>query len=117
MGMNTKPSLGTGFAGVWAHAVAAGIIASSNGRARAACAVFSMVRRGIAFFVRNIRLSSYLCRLPATGYRRVGRLRAAHQERNALDDAEDERRKTVAVPLRVVQDLPHRGRVVVLHAS
>src|SRR5882724_2938418 len=52
--MNTKPSLGTGFAGVSAHAVAAGIIASSKGSARAACALFRNVRLGIAFFVKNI---------------------------------------------------------------
>jgi hypothetical protein len=58
--MNTKPSLGTGFAGVWAHAVAAGIIASSRGRARAACALLRNVRLGIAFFVKNIVLSFYL---------------------------------------------------------
>src|SRR6266850_918228 len=55
--MNTKPSLGIGFAGVWAHAVEAGTIASSRGRARAACALFRNVRLGIAFFVRNITLS------------------------------------------------------------
>src|SRR5215216_3514234 len=55
--MNTNPSLGTGFAGVSAHAVAAGIIASSKGRARAACALLRNVRRGMAFFVRNITLS------------------------------------------------------------
>src|SRR5262249_32662753 len=57
MGMNTNPSLGTGFAGVLAHAVAAGIIASSRGSARAACAPFRNVRWGIAFFVINITLS------------------------------------------------------------
>jgi hypothetical protein len=58
--MNTKPSLGTGFAGVWSHAVAAGIIASSSGSARAACALLRNVRLGIAFFVKNITLSFYL---------------------------------------------------------
>src|SRR5689334_18588301 len=72
IGMNTKPSLGTGFAGVWAHAVAAGTIASSSGSANAACALFRNVRLGIAFFVRNIALSFYLeitrlsAALPAT---------------------------------------------------
>jgi hypothetical protein len=56
--MNTNPSLGTGLAGVWAHAVAAGIIASSSGRASVADALFRSVRLGIAFLVRNITLSS-----------------------------------------------------------
>src|SRR5262245_53086103 len=55
--MNTNPSLGTGFAGVLAQAVAAGIIASSRGSARAACAPLRNVRLGIAFFVINITLS------------------------------------------------------------
>jgi hypothetical protein len=54
MGMNTNPSLRTGFAAVWAHAVAAGIMASSNGRESAAPALFNNVLLGIAFFVRNI---------------------------------------------------------------
>jgi hypothetical protein len=50
--MYTKPSLGTGLAGVCAHAVAAGIIASSRGSASAAFALpFKNVRRGSAFLV------------------------------------------------------------------
>jgi hypothetical protein len=57
--MKTKPSLATGFAGVFAHAVAAGIIASSRGSARAACAPFRNVRLGIAFFVMIMMLSSF----------------------------------------------------------
>jgi hypothetical protein len=52
--MNTKPSLGTGFAGVWAHAVAAGIIASRRGSARVARVLLRNVRLAIAFFVKNI---------------------------------------------------------------
>src|SRR5689334_15886495 len=63
--MNTKPSLGTGFAGVWAQAVAAGIMASRRGRARAACVLFRNVRLGIAFLVRNIALSFYLATAPS----------------------------------------------------
>src|SRR5262245_16009934 len=55
--MNTNPSLGTGFAGVLAQAVAAGIIASSRGSARVAPAPFRNVRLRIAFFVINITLS------------------------------------------------------------
>ena len=56
--MYTKPSLGTGLAGVCAQAVAAGIIASSSGSARAACAPFKNVRRGSAFFVMIMKLIS-----------------------------------------------------------
>jgi len=57
--MKTKPSLGTGRAGVFAHAVAAGIIASSSGSASAACAPFRNVRLGIAFFVMIMMTSSF----------------------------------------------------------
>src|SRR5438876_11088255 len=60
IGIYTNPSLGTGFADVLAHAVAAGIMASSRGSARAACAPFRNVRLGIAFFVINITLSFFL---------------------------------------------------------
>jgi hypothetical protein len=58
--MKTKPSRGTGLAGVCAHAVEAGIIASSRGKASAACALLRNVRLGIAFFVKNIVLSFYI---------------------------------------------------------
>jgi cytochrome c biogenesis protein CcdA len=59
IGMYTNPSRGTGLAGVWAHAVAAGIIASSRGNARAACAPFRNVRRGSAFFVMIMMMPSF----------------------------------------------------------
>src|SRR5215510_12967501 len=62
--MNTNPSLGTGFAGVLAHAVAAGIMASSSGSARVAPAPFRNVRLGIALFVINITLSFYIASGP-----------------------------------------------------
>ena len=58
IGMNTKPSLRTALAGVWARAVIAGIIASSNGSARVACIPFRNVRRGSAFFVMIMSSSS-----------------------------------------------------------
>src|SRR5262249_39943823 len=64
--MNTNPSLGTGFAGVLAHAVAAGIMASSSGSARAACPPFRNVRLGIAFFVMNITVSFYWASMAIT---------------------------------------------------
>src|SRR3954463_15366725 len=101
--MNTKPSLGTGFAGVWAHAVAAGIIASSRGRAKAACALFRNVRLGIAFFVRNITLPflSYSPLLAVMGYSRFIYFSAPHLKRYALHDSEKERRETVIVFLSV----------------
>src|SRR5687767_5253755 len=112
--MNTKPSLGTGFAGVWAHAVAAGIIDSSRGRASVADALFRSVRLGIAFLVRNITLSSYGL---LTGDSCFRRLRAAHLKRNALDDSENERRQPVSVLLRLAHDAANRRRVVVLDAA
>src|SRR5262245_8255564 len=52
--MNTYPSRCTGFAAVLAHAVAAGIMASSRGSARVAPAPFRNVRLGMAFFVINM---------------------------------------------------------------
>ena len=56
--MNTKPSLDTGLAGVLAKAVTAGIIASSRGSASVACTPFRKVRRGSAFFVMIMTISS-----------------------------------------------------------
>ena len=57
-GMNTKPSLRTDLAGVWARAVIEGIIASSSGNASVACTPFRNVRRGSAFFVMIMSISS-----------------------------------------------------------
>src|SRR5678816_2288292 len=80
IGMNTKPSLATGLAGVFASAVAAGIIASSSGRARAACTPFRNVRRGKAFFMMIMAISSS----------------APHLKRDALHDAQQDRREAVS---------------------
>src|SRR6267142_1061416 len=121
--MNTNPSLGTGFAGVLAHAVAAGIMASSRGSARAACAPFRNVRLGIAFFVINITLSFfvYYCWLQIisllTGYRCFLRSSAPHLKRDALHDSENKRREPVSVFLGVANDLANGRRIVVLDAS
>src|SRR5688572_22927015 len=55
IGMNTNPRRRTGLAGVLAHAVAAGIIASNNGRDSVAPMMPRRnVRRGKALFVINI---------------------------------------------------------------
>src|SRR4051812_46400214 len=116
--MNTKPSLGTGFAAVWAHAVAAGIIASSRGKARVARALLRKVRLGIAFFVKNIGLSfhppSPVTRY-LTGYR--CHLSVPHLKRNTLHDSENERREPVSVLLRVAHDFANGWGVVILDAS
>src|SRR2546422_763872 len=71
IGIYTNPSLGTGFAGVLAHAVAAGIMASSRGSARAACAPLRNVRLGIAFFVINITLSLFVSVGPTVQFSKV----------------------------------------------
>jgi hypothetical protein len=59
IGMKTKPSRRTGLAGVFASAVAAGIIASSSGRARVAPIPRRNVRRARAFFVMIMVISSW----------------------------------------------------------
>src|ERR1043166_307036 len=112
--MYTKPSLGTGFAGVFAHAVAAGIIASRSGSAITACAVFRNVRLGNAFFVRNMEspLSSQT-RGGFTG----GRFCTPHLERNAFHDTKDHRRETIPVFRDIAADFSNSGRVIVLDAS
>ena len=88
-----------GLAGVCARSVAAGTIASSNGRASVAPAPLRTVRRGIRRFARNIAhalpelISSCRLSLPDDGalvpYLHV------HLEGLALDNADDERRETV----------------------
>src|SRR5262245_47889723 len=119
--MNTKPSLGTGFAGVCAHAVAAGIIASRRGSARVARALFRNVRLGIAFFVKNIALSLLVGQafsLPPGFSRRFHCLFSApHLKRNTLHDSENERREPIILLLRLIHDLANGGRVRVLDAS
>jgi hypothetical protein len=119
MGMNTKPSLRTGFAGVSAHAVAAGIIASSNGSESAAPALLSNFRRGIAFFVRNIALtlSLLLDTRYFTGWGGFLRFTAPHLKRSAFHDPENKRREAVSVLLGVIHDLANGRRIVVLNAS
>jgi hypothetical protein len=56
--MKTKPSLGTGLAGVLAQAVAAGIMASSKGNASVVPRPLRNVRRGSDFLVMIILSSS-----------------------------------------------------------
>src|SRR5947207_11669208 len=99
--MNTKPSLGTGLAGVFAHAVAAGIIASSRGSARAACAPLRNVRLGIAFFLMYITSPSLL----STGYRWFIHSSAPHLKRYTLHDSENKRREPVSIFPGVANDL------------
>src|SRR6266436_4097750 len=122
MGMNTKPSLRTGFAGVWAHPVAAGIIASSKGRASTARPFLKNVRRGMAFFVRNIarRLSLLATSLLDTRYFSRWchiRLRAPHLKRSALNNSENQRGEAVSVLPGVPQDLANSRRIVVVNAA
>src|SRR4029450_6443248 len=101
MGMNTKPRRRTGFAAVCAHAVPAGIMASSHGHASAAPPPFRTVRPGIAFFVRNIALTfpnlfdaRYL-----PGCRVFLQFSAPHLKRSALHDPENHRREPISTIL------------------
>src|ERR1051325_7041486 len=110
--MKTKPSLGTGLAGVFAHAVAAGIIASSSGSASAACAPFRNVLLGIAFFVMIIVFAPQSAILNPQSSIRIPQLK-----RRALHDAQDQRRKAIVVLASLAQDRADGGRVVVLDAS
>jgi hypothetical protein len=59
MGMKTNPRRRRGLAGVLSRAVAAGTIASSNGSAMVTPMPRKNVRRGIAFLVRIIAVSSF----------------------------------------------------------
>src|SRR6185503_5270021 len=99
MGMNTKPSRLTGFAAVCAHAVPAGIMASSNGNASAAPPLFSNVRRGIAFFVRNIAgpFLNLFAACYLAGCTILLQFNAPHLKRSALHDPENQRRETVPI--------------------
>src|SRR5215469_15778267 len=121
--MNTKPSRRTGLAGVWAHIVAAGIIASSKGRANAARLLLRNARRGIAFFVKNIGVEN-IASLPGlfdtryfSGHRLFAQLRAPHLRRSTLDDSLNQRRKAVSVFLGVPNDLADGWRIEVLDTS
>src|SRR5262249_902982 len=111
IGIKTNPSLGAGFAGVLAHAVAAGIIASSKGSPRVAPAPFRNVRLRIAFFVMN----TYDLLIFLVGQWPVPH--APHLKGNALHDSENQRRESVSVFLSVSNDLANGGGVVVLDAS
>src|SRR5215467_6503874 len=96
--MNTKPSRRTGLAGVWAHIVAAGIIASSKGRASTALPLLRNVRRGIAFLVKNIAPSLGLLDTRYFSRRRIfPHFCAPHLKWKALDDSQNQRRKAVCV--------------------
>src|SRR5438128_1520927 len=59
IGIKTKPNRRTGLAGVLARGVAAGTIASNNGSASVAPMPRRNVRRGMAFFVIIILISSF----------------------------------------------------------
>src|SRR5215472_17131102 len=110
--MNTKPIRCTGLAGVWAHIVAAGIIASSKGRASTAFPLLRNVRRGIAFLVKNIAPFLGLLDTCYFSRRRVfTHFRAPHLKWRALDDSQNQRRKAVFVLLGVPDDFADGGRI------
>src|SRR4029079_9819973 len=94
-------------AAVFASAVRAGTIASRNGSAIVAPMPRRTVRRLTCFFVR------YISPLLSV---RTG-VRAAHAERRALHDPEDERRKVILVRAGVADDAAYRGHVVTVEAA
>src|SRR5215470_4322520 len=113
--MNTKPSRRAGLAGVWAHIVAAGIIASSKGRASTARPLLRNVRRGIAFLVKNIARSLGLLNTRYFSCPRISLdFHAPHPKWSALDDSQNQRRKAVFVFLGVPDDLAHGGSIEVI---
>src|SRR2546428_3040605 len=86
----------------------AGTIASRNGSATVAPRPRRNVRRGSAIFVTIMSEVSKLSRAGGGISRWRRRRRSPHLERRALDDAEDQRRETVVVVLRAMQDSADR---------
>src|SRR5262249_7158306 len=115
--MNTNPSLSVGLAGVLANAVAAGIIASSRGRAIAAPAPLRNVRRGIAFLVMNTSRSFLIATRAKARYYIFIDSSDAHLKRNALYDSENQRGQPIPIFLRIAKDLANGRRVVVFDAT
>src|SRR5262245_15645281 len=93
-------------AGVWAHAVAAGLIASRSGRAMLAPMPCKIVRREICFF------DIYMSVLLFTRTCRYG-WRPAHPELIAPHNALDQRGKLIILTRRLTHN-PANGRHIVI---
>src|SRR5262245_45498765 len=109
--------LGGAPAGVAAHAVAAGFIASSSGSAMLAPTPFNTVRREMCFLNRLMSNlhgppegGHYVRLMPDCPARRLLR-HPAHPELIAVHDRLHDRRKPVVARRRTVDDAAHRGHV------
>src|SRR4029450_329036 len=91
----------SGLAGVAACDVKAGIIASSSGKASTAPAPRRNVRRGRAFFVTIMGLSS---------------LATPHFKRRTLDDSQNQLREAIVIVPGLADDFADGGRVISLDA-
>src|SRR4029079_19297092 len=105
--------------GVWA-----GIIESSNGKARVTPAPRRNVRLGMYFLVMNIGsallYNSIISRpLARRAFLAIpGRFQLLlHLERLALDHAEHQSREAVFVLLRAVHDRAHQGHIVIFGSA
>src|SRR6185312_3639610 len=126
---------GLAAAAVWASAVAAGTIASSNGSPTAAPIPLRTVRRLMCFLVMNIALPSILDNAQSAApdgrgaQRRViahcdlllnGSLtirRPLHLEGVRVDDAQNDRGQAIVLSARGAHDGPHGRHVVILQRS
>src|SRR5690606_30691049 len=113
-GKYTKPRQGRAAAAVFASAVPAGIIASSNGSAIEAPAPCNSVRRDKCFRVRNIAS-------PPVSPLTHRRLEQAHgfalTESVAHDDADHYRLETVVIVLGLPDDLADRRHIAVVETA
>src|SRR6188508_2244751 len=118
-GKYTSPRRGLGAAGVCASTVAAGIMASSSGRARVAPAPFRTARRDRCFLntnmIRGLSFPRLLDRRCLQGCRLARGFSLA--EGIARDDAEDDRLETVIVGRRLPYDAAHRRHVAIVEAA
>src|SRR5262245_52953967 len=105
------PSRRTGLAGVFAAAVSAGTMASSNGRATAVPIPRRNIRRDKAIFVMNMPLLS-------TFHFSIFHLsRLTHLKRRTFDDRQNRRRPAIVVGCRRAHDGSDGWRVEVFHLT
>src|SRR5580658_2180786 len=119
-GKYTYPRRGLMLAAVSAHAVPAGIMASSSGSAMTAPAPLRTVRRDRCFLVRNMAWSPVLGRSTQVGrlcrHRRRRRSGGcALAESVALHNPQYDRFELVIVVRGLVHDVAHAGHVDIVH--
>src|SRR5579863_6615218 len=115
-GTKQPTNRGLGVAAVWASAVAAGIIASSNGSASAAPLPLRIVRREMCLLVINMFAVFLLISLARSPLLALGQFHI-HLERSALHDPHDDGRKLVFIARRIAYDRPYGRHILILHAA